>query len=179
MSYPVPAPSHLLFIDAFEQFTHERQKQINQVRDLHRPYEIVRVCLEKFKLPNDIKMKLVEEGIDVSIVIGPDDPKGYFDPLITAIGEDLRIAGLHPDGQPAMYETTGAWISYWRLRSTDQINPPTITILVQSPLGGTRYIKITRWEETKTYKAYCSKYEWLDEPHGEESRDNEDEQTPF
>ena len=137
----VPAKRYDLFIKAFEKEVEKAQAKIRKMDGLMRPYESCRAALEKANLVNETELSLHEQGITIRIVPLDDDRKGFCDQLLKDIGASLKQANLHADGQPADSVCSCDFYYRWRLRGFEG-NIPTVTVRLDVPLAGTKYIKI-------------------------------------
>lgn len=160
---PVPAKRYDIFISAFEKYVADRQKEIARVDRMMRPYEIVRIALERAKLPNDVRLELKDNGVSVNITIMEDDRRPMFDRILEDIGSNLKAASIHPDGCPVHISSGLTLHYYWRLRGLHDIDPPDIDIYLHVPSAGTRYINVVRREEIHSYTVRHYTVSWIDD----------------
>ena len=152
-NYPVPAKRYDPFITAFEKYVHERQKEISKVDRLMRPYEITRAALEKADILNEAKLSVEPGGVYVNIEVLEKDRREKFEAILAHIGDELCLAKLHPDGEPASLHNSTTFRYYWRLRGIagkDQ-NPPEVEVRLNVPTKGTEFVRVTKEERVSNY----------------------------
>lgn len=97
----LPAPLCEPFIAVFERAVAEAQRAFSSMRDNERAYACIKAALDDAKLPNDRRVLLKPELVEVRISATPKDRWATFQALADDMGERLRKAGCHGDGVPA------------------------------------------------------------------------------
>lgn len=161
---PVPSKQYDLFIKAYEKFVAERQEEIRKADRLMRVYEIVRGALERARLPNETKLQLTPDGVDVDIYVMEDDRRQLFADLLADIGRELQEARLHDDGIPAINSQGLYWTHTWRIPKIDKHDPPWVRVGLLIPAKGTRYIKVNKRERAVSYNTVEYSAEWHSGP---------------
>jgi hypothetical protein len=118
MTKNLPAIRYELFIKAFEKRVTAVQREIEQLRGMEQLYNIVKDAMEAVRLPNEQRLNLHTYNLFAGFRATPTDRLSTFDPVVKAIGDRLRAAGLH-DGEPSVSMGGSACdVDYkWRMAS--------------------------------------------------------------
>jgi hypothetical protein len=77
------------------------QREIERLRAMEQPYNIVKEAMEAARLPNDQHITMDPAYIGVSVTATPADSLSYFESLAEMIGQRLVANRMHKDGMPA------------------------------------------------------------------------------
>jgi hypothetical protein len=153
MSRNLPAYRYDVFIKAFEAHVAAHQQQIDALRGMERPYNLVKEALEAVRLPHEQELILAHASVSVTMTATPDTLLSAFDPLVEAIGKRLLGAQLHRDGEPAV-DVSGTFrpeVEYrWRL--IDYTKSVLLTVAI--PEAGLPDLKVERVKHVTEWESY-------------------------
>lgn len=102
MNRKLPVKLYSSFIDTYEAAVMKAQDAIRKIERLEQPYNIVAGALDRhWKAPNDLKLTVEGDHIELRITALESDRSELFYDLIDAIGDGLKQAGIHRDGKPS------------------------------------------------------------------------------
>lgn len=139
----VPAKRYPDFMSLFEARVNKVQKEIRQMDDLMRPYNIVREAIVSANLNNDISVRLEPNSVICTIVPVDFDVPDTFAGIVSDIGRELAHYKMHSSGEPAI--RNGVWDhSYiWKLHHYFK-REVYVRVIIDYPFTGTNMIEIIK-----------------------------------
>jgi hypothetical protein len=144
----LPAKRYKSFVSLLEEKIKSFNEQMNNFKTLQPLYELISSIMEEENLPNNNKIHLYENCINIDITSLPEDTQANYKKLALKIGTALLQRQEHSDGIPSQgYNRSwpGMYYIFWLTNANANIQ-----INVELPPEGLDDLDIIRTETQST-----------------------------
>jgi len=169
-NHPVPSLKYATFLDAFEQMVAQKQKEINDMRQMEQVYSICSNALNYSEIKIPVKLDWGPGWIQLVSNLTKDTGIGTYQFLREVITTRLFETGLcETDKTPNVYYGGYYVYSTWRIKKKGDRRAIEITLKLEIPYypPGSKYINVTKREEMIRHTIptfYCTEpgyeHEW-------------------